>query len=201
VAIPAPRAAALVAPLDAEAGALLAGIPFVSTAVVCLGYRRRDVQHPLDGYGLIVPESEGLRTTACGFFSTKFPGRAPDGHVLLRGFVGGARDPDVLAQEDASLQERVHREMSPVLGLSAAPVLSRVFRWDAATPQMQVGHLDRLAVLERRVAGCPGLFVTGAGVRGTGIPDTISDARRTAGAALDYVRGKDAGVPGAVPAE
>lgn len=190
VAIPAPRAAALVAPLDAEAGALLAGIPFVSTAVVCLGYRRRDVQHPLDGYGLIVPESEGLRTTACGFFSTKFPGRAPDGHVLLRGFVGGARDPDVLAQGDASLQERVHREMSPVLGLSAAPVLSRVFRWDAATPQMQVGHLDRLSGLEHRLAGCPGLFVTGAGVRGTGIPDTIADARRTAGAALDYIGGK-----------
>jgi oxygen-dependent protoporphyrinogen oxidase len=175
--------------LDAEAGALLAAIPFVSTAVVCLGYRRRDVHHPLDGYGLVVPESERLRTTACGFSSTKFPGRAPDGHVLLRGFVGGARDPDVLAQDDDWLQEQVHREMSPVLGLSAAPVLSRVFRWDAATPQMQMGHLDRLVVLERRLAGCPGLFVTGAGVRGTGIPDTISDARRTARDAADYVRG------------
>jgi oxygen-dependent protoporphyrinogen oxidase len=189
LAVPAPRAAVLVSPLDAEAGALLAGIPFVSTAVVCLGYRRRDVRHPLDGYGLIVPESEGLRTTACGFFSTKFPGRAPDGHVLLRGFVGGARDPDVLAEADASLRDRVHGEMSPVLGLSAAPVLSRVFRWVGATPQMQVGHLDRLAALERRLAGCPGLFVTGAGVRSTGIPDTISDARRTAGAALDYISG------------
>ncbi|HVR71984.1 MAG TPA: protoporphyrinogen oxidase [Vicinamibacteria bacterium] len=185
LAVPAPRAAALVAPLDAEAGALLAAIPFASTAVVCLGYRREDVGHALDGYGLIVPESEGLRTTACGFFSTKFPGRAPPGHVLLRAFLGGARDGGVLALADDELQQTVRREMGGVLGLVAPPVLSRVYRWPAATPQMEVGHFDRLAALERRLDGLPGLFLTGAGLRGTGIPDTVGDARRTAQRVLD----------------
>ena len=185
VAAPAPHAAPLIAPLEPEAGAILEGIPFASTAVVCLGYRRADVAHPLDGYGLIVPESERLRTTACGFFSTKFPGRAPDGHALLRGFLGGARDPDVLGDTDEALSALVHREMAPVLGLAGAPVLARVFRWRAATPQLLVGHLDRIARLDRRLVDLPGLFVTGAGVRATGIPDTIADARRTAGAVLD----------------
>jgi protoporphyrinogen/coproporphyrinogen III oxidase len=187
VAAPAPHAAPLVAPLEPEAGALLEGIPFASTAVLCLGYRRMDVTHPLDGYGLIVPESERLRTTACGFFSTKFPGRAPEGHVLLRGFLGGARDPDVLGETDDALTALVHREMAPVLGLVGGPVVARVFRWREATPQLLVGHLDRIARLDRRLAEVPGLFVTAAGVRGSGIPDTIADARRTAGALLDWL--------------
>jgi protoporphyrinogen/coproporphyrinogen III oxidase len=189
VALPAPRAAALMDGLDAEIGARLRGIPFASSAVVCLGYRRADVHHPLDGYGLVVAESEGLRTTACGFFSTKFPGRAPDGDVLLRGFVGGARDPGVLALSDAELADTVHREMAATLGLRAAPRLSRVFRWAEGTPQMQVGHLELVATVDRRLAGHPGLFLTGAGLRGTGIPDTVADARGSAGQALDWTRG------------
>jgi oxygen-dependent protoporphyrinogen oxidase len=184
VALPAPRAAAILAPLDAEAAALLGAVRFASTAVVYHGYRRQDVAHPLDGYGLIVPEGEGLRTAACTFFSTKFPGRAPEGHVLLRSFIGGIRDPDALAEDDAPLAERVRREMAAVLGLSGPAVLTRVFRWPSATPQMEVGHGDRLAALERRLASWPGLLLTGAGLRGTGIPDTVTDARRAA-AALD----------------
>jgi oxygen-dependent protoporphyrinogen oxidase len=187
LALPATVAAGLVQPLDPEAGALLAGIPYVSTAVVCLGYRRADVAHALDGYGLIVPDAARLRTTACSFFSTKFPGRAPDGHVLLRGFVGGARDPDVLALSDDELAGTIHREMAPILGLSVAPWLRRVFRWPGGTPQMQVGHGERIAALERRLAGQPGLFLTGAGLRVTGIPDTIGDARRAADAAVDWI--------------
>jgi oxygen-dependent protoporphyrinogen oxidase len=190
LALPAPRAGALLAGLDAELAALLEGIPFASSAVVCLGYRRGDVRHALDGYGLVVGESEGLRTTACGFFSTKFPGRAPDGHVLLRAFVGGARDAEALSLSDAELTETVQREMAPVLGLSAPPVLSRVFRWPAATPQLLVGHLARVAEADRRLARHPGLFLTGAGLRGTGIPDTLADARRTAGAAADWIRSR-----------
>ena len=74
--------------------------------------------------------------------------------------------------------------MGPVLGLSGTPVLTRVFRWPSATPQMEVGHAGRLGALERRLASWPGLVLTGAGLRGTGIPDTVGDARRAA-AALD----------------
>src|SRR5262249_42362180 len=143
LAVPAPAAAPLVAPLNAEAGALLDSIPFVSSATVALGYRRADVGPALDGYGPLLARGEGPRPAACTFVSTKFAHRAPEGHVLLRGFVGGTRDPDVLALDDAALVALVRKEMGPILGLRGAPVLERVFRWPEGTPQMEVGHLER----------------------------------------------------------
>jgi oxygen-dependent protoporphyrinogen oxidase len=188
VAVPAPKAAPLVTSLSSQAGAALAAIPFASSATVLLGYRREDVAHPLNGYGMVIPATEGLRTSACSFFSTKFPGRAPDGHVLLRGFLGGVRDAGILSLDDAALIEIVTREMGPVLGLRKAPVLARVFRWSQGTPQMEVGHLERLARLETMVAEVPGLYLTGAGLRGTGLPDSIADGTKTAQAAVAFVR-------------
>ena len=187
VALPAPRAAALLARLLPEAAPLLAGVAHASTATVLLGYRREDVANPLAGYGLVVPRGEGLRTAACSFFSSKFPGRAPEGHVLLRGFLGGARDPEILQLDAAALAALVRREMDPVLGLRGEPVLTRVYRWPQGTPQMEVGHLERVAEIERRAAGVPGLFLTGAGLRVTGIPDCVVDGTRNAAAAADWL--------------
>ena len=183
LALPPPAAAPLLGPLSSEAKGLLESIPFASSATIALGYRREDVAHRLDGYGLLVPRGEGLRCTACTFVSTKFAGRAPEGHVLLRAFLGGTRDPDVLGLSDADLVALARREMGPVLGLRAAPVLERVYRWPRATPQMEVGHLARMARLDAIVAGRPGLFLAGAGLRGTGLPDTIADGQRAAAAA------------------
>jgi oxygen-dependent protoporphyrinogen oxidase len=183
LAAPAPALVPLARAFDAAVGAALAAIRFASSATVLLGYRREQVRHALDGYGLVVARSEGLRTTACSFFSTKFPGRAPEGHVLLRGFVGGIRDASVLELDDRALTDLVRREMGPVLGLTGEPVLGRVYRWRDGTPQMEVGHLDRMAALEARLAQLPGLFLTGAGIRATGIPDSIADALATAAAA------------------
>ena len=121
LALPPPAAAPLMGPLSSEAQGLLESIPFASSATIALGYRREDIAHRLDGYGLIVPRGEGLRCTACTFVSTKFAGRAPEGHVLLRAFLGGTRDPDVLSLPDADLLAIARREMGPVLGLRAAP--------------------------------------------------------------------------------
>lgn len=185
LAVPAPRAAGLLRPLDAEAAGLLSGIRFASSAVVYLAYRRQDVRHALDGHGLVVAEGQALATKACSFVSTKFPGRAPAGHVLLRGFLGGIRDPEALGRDDAALADLVHCEMRPVLGLAASPVLARVYRWPSATPQMEVGHFARMAELEGRLRAFQGLALTGAGLRGTGIPDAIADGRRSATALVD----------------
>jgi protoporphyrinogen/coproporphyrinogen III oxidase len=187
IAAPGPTAAPLVASLDSGVAAGLAAIPFVSSATVQLGYRREDVANPLAGYGMVIPKTEGLRTNALSFFSTKFPGRAPEGHVLLRGFLGGARDPGVLDLDDAALVDTVRREMAPVLGLRGEPVLTRVCRWPLGTPQMEVGHQDRIAAIEARLTGVAGLFLTGAGVRATGIPDVVADATRTGVAAAAFV--------------
>jgi oxygen-dependent protoporphyrinogen oxidase len=185
VAAPGPRIAPALAGLAPEVARGLAAIPFASSATVLLGYRREDVAHPLKGYGLVVPQGEGLRTTAVSFVSTKFPNRAPDGHVLLRGFLGGVRDEGVLALGDEEMVETVQRDVSGILGLRGRPVMTRVFRWPAGTPQLEVGHLERMAELESRAADLGGLYVTGAGIRSTGIPDSVAEGTRAAQAAAE----------------
>jgi oxygen-dependent protoporphyrinogen oxidase len=193
VALPAPRAATLLRTCSPAVADELRPIRFVSTAIVLLGFPRDHVAHPLDGYGLLVPRSEGLRVTAAGFFSTKFPGRAPEGFVSLRVFLGGAHDPDVAGADDESLVGTAVRELTPLLGVGGEPVYRRVCRWPAATPQMEMGHRERVARIEQELRGLPGLFLTGAGLRGTGLPDTIADATATAGAAADFATGGPSG--------
>jgi len=187
VATPTSASAALVSPLADELGPPLAAIPFVTTAMVYLGFARKDVRHALDGYGMLIPRSEGLRTCAWSFFSTKYPGRAPEGQVLLRAFLGGSHDPQILSLDDAALIALARAEADRLLGARGTPTLTRVYRWPQATPQMEVGHLDRVAQIERRLSEIPGLFLTGAGLRSVGIPDGIADATRVAEAAAAFV--------------
>jgi oxygen-dependent protoporphyrinogen oxidase len=183
VAAPGPRIAPALQELVPEVARTLAAIPFASSATVLLGYRRGDVTHPLDGYGMVVPRTEGLRTTALSFVSTKFPCRAPEGHVLLRGFLGGVRDGEVMSLSNEEMIDTVEREMTGILGLRGQPVMSRVFRWPGGTPQLEVGHIERMAAVEQMVAAVPGLHLTGAGLRSTGIPDSVADGTRAAEAA------------------
>jgi oxygen-dependent protoporphyrinogen oxidase len=187
LALPPSRSARLLRGLSVPLGQALGEIRASTTATVCLGFRREHVENELDGYGLLVPGTEGLRTTACGFFSTKFPGRAPAGHVLLRAFVGGHKDPQILDLGDDALVALVVREMTPVLGIREAPVLSRVFRWPGGTPQLEVGHLTRVAAMDEQLRGVPGLFLAGAGVRVTGIPDSIAQGSAAAADAAAFL--------------
>jgi oxygen-dependent protoporphyrinogen oxidase len=192
LAVPAHRAAPMLRAFVPAAAAALATIRFASTATVLMGFRRHDLAHPLDGYGLVVPRTEGRRTLACTFVSTKLPGRAPEGHVLLRGFLGGVHDPAVVERDDLTLRQHFFDEMAPVLGLRGAPLFARVFRWPQATPQMEVGHRGRVAAAEAALAAVPGLYATSGGFRGAGLPDVIGDAERTAEAAAAYVASLDA---------
>ena len=185
VAAPGPRIAPALESLVPAAARAVAAIPFASSATILLGYRREDVAHPLDGYGMVVPQTEGLRTTALSFVSTKFPYRAPPGHALLRAFLGGTRDGEVMRLTDEEMVMTVERDMSGVLGLRGRPVMSRVFRWPGGTPQLEVGHLERMAAVEGEIASVPGLYLTGAGVRSTGIPDSVADGTRAGEAAAE----------------
>ena len=188
VAAPGPRVAPALEGLLPDAARALAAIPFASSATVLLGYRREDVAHPLGGYGMVVPQTEGLRTTALSFVSTKFPHRAPEGHVLLRGFLGGVRDEEVMKLSDAEMVETVKRDMARILGLRGEPVMSRVFRWPGGTPQLEVGHIARMVAVEEQIASVPGLHLTGAGIRSTGIPDSVADGTRAGEAAAEGAR-------------
>ena len=187
LATPAHAAAKLLAEADPGISAALAAFRSVSTAVVYLGYRRDAVTHPLDGYGVVIPRTEGLRSSALGFVSTKFPGRAPDGHVLLRVFLGGARQPKVLDDDDDTLVDTAFGEAAHLLGLRGRPRMARVFRWPHGTPQMEVGHAARMAWIDAQADAQPGLFLTGSGLRGTGIPDMVADGARQAARAAALI--------------
>jgi oxygen-dependent protoporphyrinogen oxidase len=187
IAAPAYVAAALLEPIDANAAALCARVPYVSTASIALAWHRRDVPHPLDGTGFVVARTHtDVRITACTWVSSKWTDRAPDEMALLRTFIGGAHDPHVVDLSDDELVAIARRDLEAVLGITAAPHLARVYRWRRAGAQHTVGHLERVAEIERRLAP-RGIFVAGSGFRSVGIPDCVADARRVALAAVDFL--------------
>jgi protoporphyrinogen/coproporphyrinogen III oxidase len=180
VATPAFVAADLMRAADAELTSVCGSIPYASTATIAFGYRRADVAHPLRGSGFVVPRVEKLTIMAGTWVSSKWAHRAPDGHVLLRAFVGGARDPGALERSDDVLVSGALRDLTALLDIRGDPVLTRVYRWVRGSAQHEVGHLDKMAAIDRRLAAHRGLYVTGSGFRAPGIPDCIADGRATA---------------------
>lgn len=188
LALPARTAAGLLSPIDADAAALCAEVPYVSTASVALAWRREEVPHPLAGSGFVVARARTpRRITACTWVSSKWPGRAPEGFALLRAFVGGAHDPEAVALDDEALAEFARRDIAAVLGIAAPPRLTRVHRWHDAGAQHTVGHLARMAAIDTRLRALPGLFVAGSGFRAIGIPDCVADGRAAAASGAAFV--------------
>ena len=188
LAVPAYAAAGLLRSIDTTLSGLCDTIPYASTATVAFGYRREQIGHPLKGSGFMVPRTEGTPLLASTWVTGKWPGRAPDGHVLLRAFLGGGRDPHRLDRSDAELVETAREALAETLQIAGDPVFPpRVYRWTRSSPQFEVGHLERVAAIEARLASTPGLFVTGSGFRAIGIPDCIQDGRDTAARAAAFV--------------
>jgi oxygen-dependent protoporphyrinogen oxidase len=186
IATPAHETARLVAPLDAGMQELLGMIPFASTVVIHLAYRRADVAHPLDGYGYLIPSVERSDLVACTWSSQKWEGRAPDDHVLLRLFAGRFGRRDLLGRSDEELFGLGRGELSATLGITAAPVLQRLQRWDMGMPQYTVGHVRRMDVITARAAMFPGLFLAGSSYGGVGIPQCVESGTRAASGARAY---------------
>jgi len=172
--------ARLVRYLDPALANLLSEIPYSSAATVSLGYRRADVPHPLDGFGFVVPRVEGKALLAGTFSSVKYPQRAPEGHVLIRGFLGGMLNTAILDEDDAALIGRARAELREALGITAEPVLTRLHRWPASMPQYRVGHLARVDTIERAMAALPGLALAGGAYRGVGIADCVRSGEAAA---------------------
>ena len=188
VAAPAFVTSDLVAGLDPDLAETLAAIPYVSTATVSMAYPLDLIPRPLDGYGYLVPRAEGQAIQACTWSSTKFPHRAPEGFGLLRVFLGRAGQEQVLEASDAELLTLVGRELRQVLGITARPRLQRIFRWPQAMPQYTLGHLDRLATIEKRLALHSGLFVAGNAYHGIGLPDCIASGEKAAAAVAAFTQ-------------
>jgi len=180
VATPAFAAATILRALSPALAQLCGEIPYASAATVAVAFQRSAVSHPLNGSGFVVPKVENTGIMAASWLSSKWPNRAPEGHVLMRAFVGGARDPRALEKSDAELVSTAMTALRPLLGIVGEPLLRRVYRWDRGNAQHEVGHLDRLARIETALATIPGLHLTGSGYRGVGIPDCVADGRATA---------------------
>lgn len=177
LATPAPVSGKLLEALDPALASVLGSISYVSTATVSLAYRLGDVPRDLDGYGYVIPRREGRRALACTWTSTKFPHRAPEGYALLRIFVGRAGQDADMPRDEAALIELGREELKLTLGITAEPLISRVFVWENAMPQYNLGHPDKLAQIESALAKHPGLALAGNGYRGIGIPDCINSGK------------------------
>ena len=188
LAVPAWSAASLLAPVDEVLAARCGEIRYASSATVAFGLHREQLQHDRRGTGFVVPRGEGRSLMAGTWVSSKWPDRAPQGHVLLRGFLGGAHDPAMLERSDVELAAIAFGELAAILSISGAPMLTRVFRGPLATPQYNVGHLARIREIDDRLPQIPGLFLTGSGYRGTGIPDCVADGRLVGAQAATLAR-------------
>jgi oxygen-dependent protoporphyrinogen oxidase len=177
---PARRMAPLVEACDAELAALLAQIRAASSVVVTLIYARRQIAHPLDGFGFVVPRVEDRLILAGSFPSVKFPGRGNEELTPIRVFLGGALRPTLGERDDAELVAIATRELAELLDAHGPPREAIVARWPESMPQYRVGHLKLVRAIGERLAAHRGLEVAGASYRGVGIPQCLRSGREAA---------------------
>lgn len=173
LATPAYTTADLIAGFAPDLAAELYAIEYVSTATVTLAYPESELPRPLDGYGYVIPRREGRKALACTWTSTKFPHRAPDGYALLRVFIGRAGQEVDIPWDESGLLDLAQGELRQTLGITAEPLLTRIFRWEKAMSQYNIGHPARLERIDSLLGAIPGLALAGSGYRGIGIPDCI----------------------------
>jgi protoporphyrinogen/coproporphyrinogen III oxidase len=171
LATPAYISGQLLASFDPELSSPLQSIPYASTATVSLAYRLSDIPRVLDGYGYVIPRREGRKALACTWTSTKFPHRAPEDYALIRVFVGRAGQD--IPWDEGELLDLAKEELKLTLGITAEPLVSRVFMWDKAMPQYNLGHPEILKRIDTTLEKHPSLALAGNGYRGIGIPDCI----------------------------
>jgi len=165
----------LIRPHDQGIAEALASIPASSSATISIAFNESEVGFDLKAFGVLCPLVEGRALMAATYSSTKWPGRAPVGKVLLRGFVGGPHNQEIVKRSDEELVQTVLAEFRGILGLNpfAKSLFSRVFRWRLGMPQYTLGHLERVALIEDRSTKIPGLAIAGGSYRGVGVPNCI----------------------------
>jgi oxygen-dependent protoporphyrinogen oxidase len=186
---PAFQAARIVRAVDTQLADHLASIAYSSAATVNLAYRREHIPHPLNGFGFVVPHIEHRSIIATSFSSVKYADRAPEGHVLLRAFVGGALQKELFDLDDAMMEGVVRQELRQLLGVQAAPLFVRIARYPRSMPQYLVGHLTLVEQIERRIALHPGLALAGSAYRGVGIADCVRGGEAAAEAIFGSLSG------------
>ncbi|CAK0760356.1 Coproporphyrinogen III oxidase [Gammaproteobacteria bacterium] len=175
--LPADKTADLVAPFSQEAAETLRAISYPPVASIALGFRREQIKHPLNGFGLLIPRRCGLTTLGCLFSSSLFPDRAPTRQVLITSFLGGARHPEISTWKEKELILQVLEDLRPILGIQGSPTLQTTILWPRAIPQYELGHLDRVAKIDQALAQSPGLFTRANWRDGISVADCVRNAR------------------------
>jgi oxygen-dependent protoporphyrinogen oxidase len=177
---PAYAVSAMLGGMDRTLSNLLAEIPYPSLSVVCLGYRKEKVSSPVDAFGFLIPSTEKRKILGTLYDSSIFPNRAPEGYVLLRSMVGGARASDLARENETKLVELVKAELAAIMGIRSEPDFVKVYRHEMAIPQYTVGHIERLRNIDLILRKYKGLHLTGNAYRGVGVNDCIENSCRLA---------------------
>jgi oxygen-dependent protoporphyrinogen oxidase len=171
-------AGAMLAPSSEQFPRSFARIPYAPIAVVSAGYRREAVGRALDGFGFLVPRKEGLRVLGCVWNSALFPGRAPEGHVLLTSFAGGALNPELCSWSEDRIASSVHEDLARVLNISEQPVVQSVHVYQRAIPQYNLGHFRIMTELKWTCDATPGLYLAGNYLEGPSMGACVERAFR-----------------------
>jgi oxygen-dependent protoporphyrinogen oxidase len=180
IATPAHVAGSILEGVDAGLAADLSCVSYSSSVIVNLVYSRKDIAGRDRGFGFLVPRSEGHRMLAGTFVHNKFPHRAPEDRAIVRGFIGGLRDPEAIHMSDEDIWNTVRGDLRTIAGITAEPLAVRIHRWNRAMSQPSPGHLDRIARIEAHVNELPGLELAGNYFRGIGVPDCVRTGREAA---------------------
>jgi oxygen-dependent protoporphyrinogen oxidase len=180
LATPGAVSARLLVGIDPVLAELVGRIQYAGCSVAMLGVRRSQIAQKLNGFGFVVPAIENRQIIAGSLASMKFPGRAPEGKLLLRVFVGGALQPELAELPADEIRRIVLQELAALIGLSGEPEFFDLGRWPGKMPQYHVGHLDLVRQIEERAAAIPHFALAGNAYRGVGIPFCVHSGEQAA---------------------
>lgn len=167
---------------------LLKKIDYVSVANIIMAFDQKDIDFNLDGTGFLVPRTEGRSITACTWTSSKWLHAAPEGKVLLRCYVGRSGDEEITTLPDQALLQKVRHDLTELMGITADPLFYEITRWPNSMPQYPVGHLENLKTIRSDLAtAMPGVFLTGGGYHGVGLPDCVRQGKEASEEAISLL--------------
>ncbi len=185
IASPAYSASEILKNMDKQLSNITSEIPYPSVSVVCFGYRKDKVRSQLDGFGFLIPAKEKRKILGTLWDSSIFPNRAPEGYVLLRSMVGGARNSELAMEDDSRLIDNAKKEIADIMDIRSDPDFIRIYRHEMAIPQYTVGHLDRLRYIDDLLLKHKNLYLTGNAYRGIGVNDCIENSFKLSGKIME----------------
>jgi oxygen-dependent protoporphyrinogen oxidase len=165
----------------------LAQIHYPPVASLVLGFRRQDVAHPVEGFGMLIPKVEGFNILGTIFSSSLFPNRAPAGHVTLTSYLGGVRAPELALRNVGELVDLTVRDLQVLLGVTGRPTFVHHRLYPKAIPQYEVGYGRFKQLMNQMEARLPGFFLAGHFRDGISLGDSLVSGHNAAERIADYL--------------